>query len=129
MTLGRWFKDYLFYPLALSSALAKVGKLARKLFGKRMGKMFAPCLATFCVFFAVGIWHGSGRHILVFGLLNGLIISTSLFMEPVFDKLRVITRIDGGKSGFGRIFAALRTLATRTWSRPRPERPLESTRC
>ena len=32
-------------------------------------------------------------------------------MEPNYAKLRVKTRIDGGKSGFGRVFAALRTLA------------------
>jgi len=111
ITLGRWFKDYLFYPLALSSALSKVGKLSRKILGMRFGKMFQPCLATFFVFFAVGIWHGSGWHILLFGFLNGIIISASLFMEPFFKKLRVKTRIDGGKSGFGRVFAALRTLA------------------
>jgi len=111
MTLGRWFKDYLFYPLALSKALSKVGKLSRKVFGMRFGKMFQPCLATFCVFFAVGVWHGEGMHILVFGFLNGLIISSSLFMEPFFDKLRARTGIDGSKSGFGRVFAALRTLA------------------
>jgi len=111
ITLGKWFKDYLFYPLALSSLLSKVGKLARKVFGMRFGKMFAPCLATFCVFFAVGIWHGSGAHILVFGFLNGIIISSSLFLEPVYEKLRRMTRINGAMSGFGRIFAALRTLA------------------
>ena len=110
ITLGKWFRDYLFYPLALSSALGKVGKLARKLFGMRFGKMFAPCLATFCVFFAVGVWHGSGAHILLFGLLNGIIISVSLYLEPFYEKLRLKTRIDGGKTGFGRVFAALRTL-------------------
>jgi len=111
ITLGKWFKDYLFYPLALSSAFGKVGKRARKLFGARAGKMFAPCIATFCVFFAIGIWHGSGAHILVFGFLNGIIISASLYLEPFFEKLRLKTRIDGGRGGFGRVFAALRTLA------------------
>jgi len=111
ITLGKWFRDYLFYPLALSSALAKVGKLSRKVFGMRFGKMLQPCLATFCVFFAVGIWHGSGAHILLFGFLNGLIISSSMFMEPFFGKLRAKTHIDGSKKGFGRVFAALRTLA------------------
>jgi len=62
------------------------------------------------VFFAVGIWHGSGAHILLFGFLNGIIISASLFLEPFYEKLRVKTRINGNKSGFGRVFAALRTL-------------------
>jgi len=111
ITLGRWFKGYMFYPLALSKALAKVGMLSRKLFGMRVGRMFQPCLATFCVFFAVGMWHGAGTDTLTFGFLNGILISSSLFMEPFFEKLRVKTRIDGRKSGFGRVFAALRTLA------------------
>jgi len=111
ITLGKWFRDYLFYPLALSSLLAKVGKQARKLFGIRAGKMLAPCIATFCVFFAIGVWHGSGLHILLFGFLNGIIISASLYLEPVYEKLRLITRINGSTKGFGRVFAALRTLA------------------
>jgi hypothetical protein len=111
ITLGRWFRAYLFYPLALSKALAKVGKLSRRLFGMKFGKMFQPWIATFCVFFAVGVWHGSGAHVLLFGVFNGVIISTSLLMEPYIEKLRIKTRIDGRKSGFGRVFAALRTLA------------------
>jgi len=73
--------------------------------------MLQPCLATFCVFFAVGIWHGAGAKTLVFSFLNGTLISLSLFMQPFFEKLRVKTRIDGTKSGFGRVFAALRTMA------------------
>ena len=111
ITLGRWFRSYMFYPLALSKALAKVGMFSRKIFGMRVGRMFQPCLATFCVFFAVGVWHGAGTDTLVFGMLNGTLISLSLFMEPFFEKLRVRTRIDGKKRGFGRVFAALRTLA------------------
>jgi len=111
ITLGSWFKDYLFYPIALSAPFAKIGKLARKLFGKRTGKMFQPCLATFVAFFAIGIWHGTGAHIMLFGLLNGVIISAALFMEPLMERMRSKTRIDGRKSGFGRVFAALRTLA------------------
>jgi len=111
ITLGRWFKGYMFYPLALSSALARFGKFSRKHFGSRVGKMLQPCVATFCVFFAVGIWHGAGAKTLVFSFLNGTLISMSLFLQPFFEKLRVKTRIDGTKSGFGRVFAALRTLA------------------
>jgi len=111
ITLGTWFKDYLFYPIAISAPFAKLGKLAKKLFGNRVGKMFQPCLATFCTFFAIGIWHGTGGHIMLFGLLNGVLISLALFLEPQMEKLRAKTHIDGNKNGFGRVFAALRTLA------------------
>ena len=111
ITLGRWFKGYMFYPLALSPLLARFGKFSRKYFGSRVGKMLQPCVATFCVFFAVGVWHGAGTDTLVFGLLNGTLISLSLFMQPFFEKLRARTHIDGTKNGFGRVFAALRTLA------------------
>ena len=111
ITLGAWLKDYLFFPLAISTPLAKLGRLSRKLFGARAGKIFPASLATFCVYIVVGVWHGSGMHLFFFGFMNGLIISSTLFAEPWLEKLRKKTGISGNRPGFGRAFAIVRTFA------------------
>ena len=117
MTLNAWLKDYLFYPLALSAPLGRLGRHTRKLLGNRAGKMLPTFLATFCVYFIVGIWHGIGVNLLVFALLNGSIITAALIMEPLLAGLRAKTGIDGSKDGSGRVFAILRTIALITLMR------------
>ena len=113
MTLGAWLKDYMFYPMAISRPLGKLGKFTRKIFGARIGKMLPAGVATFCVYLVMGVWHGSGANLFVFGILNGLIITASLYMEPVIKKMRVKTKFDGSK-GVGKILAVFRTLALLT---------------
>jgi D-alanyl-lipoteichoic acid acyltransferase DltB (MBOAT superfamily) len=110
ITLGTWLKDYLFYPLAISKPFGKLGKLTRRVFGADVGKLIPASAATFVVYIVMGIWHGATWAALVFGLLNGGIITLSLFFSPLFDRLRDKTRIDGG-GGFGAAFATVRTLA------------------
>ncbi|MCL2153118.1 MAG: MBOAT family protein [Oscillospiraceae bacterium] len=110
ITLSSWLKDYLFYPIALSKLMGRLRKLTRKMFGARIGKLLPACVATFCVYIVMGIWHGSGKSVFVFGFLNGFIISASLLMAPFIDKLRAKTKLDGGAKGFGHAFAITRTL-------------------
>jgi len=111
ITLTAWLRDYLFYPIALSRPLGRLGKAARAAFGNRVGKLLPTSLATFAVYFAMGVWHGSGANLFVFGILNGLFITAGLFAEPQLIRLRAKTGIYGDKNGFGRAFAVLRTLA------------------
>ena len=110
ITLTRWLRDYLFYPIALSKPLARFGKFTRKIFGNRVGKMLPTSIATFCVYFTMGVWHGAGAQILMFGVLNGALITAGLFAEPFLERLRKITKLRGEEPGKGRILAILRTL-------------------
>ncbi|MCL2047010.1 MAG: hypothetical protein FWG88_11590 [Oscillospiraceae bacterium] len=111
ITLGSWLRDYLFYPLILSAPMAKLSRFSRKNFGNAVGKLIPSCIGTFCIYFIVGIWHDLTFNYLIFGFLNGFIISCSLFAEPLIEKLRDKTGINGSKPGFGRVFSALRTFA------------------
>ncbi|MDR1217655.1 MAG: hypothetical protein LBJ99_03605 [Oscillospiraceae bacterium] len=109
ITLGAWLKDYLFYPIALSKPLGKLGRLARRVFGPRLGKILPASVATFAVYLVMGVWHGSKWKSVAFGLFNGGIITLSLCIEPAIAALRARTGIDGQKPGFWRVFAAVRT--------------------
>jgi len=108
ITLGTWMKDYLFYPMALSKTMNKLGKRSQKLFGKKVGRKIPLCLENIIVFFVVGIWHGPSMHFIVYGLYNGLIIALSTLLEPVYDKLYCITRINR-KSVIMNLFRIIRT--------------------
>ena len=91
ISLGAWMKDYIFNPLAISSAFLNASK---KMKGSRFGKTKAgahiakvlpTAFASLIVFLLVGVWHGANYKYVAFGLWNGVIIMLSTLMQPLFD--------------------------------------------
>ena len=81
ITLGAWMRDYVFYPISLSRGFGKLSRWARTHIGGTAGKIFATSLATFIVYFIIGIWHGANFRYIAFGLWNGVLITASLLLE------------------------------------------------
>lgn len=84
ISLGTWMKDYLFYPLSLSKPFIRLGKFTRRKVGGRLGKIIPTALATFIIYFVIGIWHGAELKYIAFGIYNGIIISTAQLLKPTF---------------------------------------------
>lgn len=82
ISLGSWMKDYVFYPISLSKPMVRFGKWVRSHIKGKAGKIIPVSIATFIVYFAIGIWHGASLKYIVFGFWNGAIITTSLLLEP-----------------------------------------------
>jgi hypothetical protein len=108
ISLGVWMKDYLFYPLSLSKPLGRLGKFTRKHIGGTLGKIFPTSLATFVVYFAIGIWHGANFKYIAFGLWNGVIITSSLLLNAFYGKAREKLHIGEHSAGL-RVFRIVRT--------------------
>lgn len=87
MSLGEWMKDYLFYPLALSKYCNRLSKAARKHLPADIAKCVTPCVATFVVFLAVGMWQGPGMANIAYGLWNGFWMSLGVLWPIVGNKL------------------------------------------
>ena len=47
------------------------GKKAKKIFGKKTGKILPICAANLLIFFVVGVWHGAAWKYIIYGLYNG----------------------------------------------------------
>ena len=88
ITLGAWMRDYLFYPLSLSKPFGRLGKFARRHFKGKFGRIFATSLATFVVYFVIGVWHGANWRYIAFGFWNGGLITLSLLLADPFTKLK-----------------------------------------
>ena len=93
ITLGTWFKDYIFYPVSLSAPLKKLTANARKKLGNHFGPVLASGIALFCVWFCNGLWHGSAWNYIFFGLYHFVLIFAGNFFEPtnkwVLGKLHI----------------------------------------
>lgn len=108
ITLGAWMRDYLFYPLSLSKPFARLGKWGRKHLPGKAGKILATSLATFIVYFVIGIWHGANFRYIAFGLWNGILITASLLLESTFLAVRRKLRISDDSVAL-RVFRIART--------------------
>lgn len=109
ITLGTWMRDYVFYPLALSRPLGNLGRYIRTHWNARAGKILSTAVATFVVYFIIGLWHGTGVRYVFYGFWNGSIITLSLLLTGVFDQTKKRLHIQADSAGF-HVFQLLRTM-------------------
>lgn len=83
ISLGKWFKDYIFYPVSLSKPV----KNLRRHFKNRVGSLIAGAIALFCVWSLNGLWHGAGWTFIVFGMYHFLLILLGNIFEPFISKI------------------------------------------
>lgn len=86
ITLGNWMRSYIFYPLALSKRMTRLGRRLSDKLGSYVGKAIPLCLASLVTFLVVGIWHGAGWKYVVYGLWNGVIIAIGTLTEPALTR-------------------------------------------
>ena len=93
ITLGAWFRDYVFFPVTVSRPAAKLAKALRGKGWTRLAKLSPALLAMCAVWPLTGLWHGATWNFVLWGCLNGAAIAISMLAEPRFtawrDKLRI----------------------------------------
>ncbi len=85
ISLGAWFKDYLFFPISVSKPMLKLSSRARALLGDSLGKRVPVYLATILVWLTTGIWHGASWNYVAWGLSNCLVILVSQELTPFYN--------------------------------------------
>lgn len=88
ITLGRWLKSFIMYPILKTNAFVELGSHCRKKFGKQ-GRKIPTYIAMLSVWFLMGLWHGSSwKYIVGEGLWFWMVIVSGQIFEPVFQKLK-----------------------------------------
>ena len=96
ITLGSWFRDYLYIPLG----------------GSRKGKV-RTYVNNMIVFLATGIWHGATNGFLLWGILQGVcVIVERLGFKKFLDKTKVLKYVyNFGVAAFGFVMFRVGDLA------------------
>lgn len=81
MTLGRFLRNYVFYPVSLSKAVGRISSGVRKRFGRRAAKHFTAAMALFCVWIINGLWHGPKWNYVFYGMYYFVIIFIETLSE------------------------------------------------
>ena len=91
MSLGRFFRSYVYIPLG----------------GNRKGT-FRTAVNTFIVFFLSGIWHGASWAYVVWGSFHGVICALGILLAGLFAKMRTALHMTE-ENMFWRLFRMART--------------------
>ena len=108
ITLGTWFRDYIFYPVTMSGPLKKLTGAARKKLGNHFGPLIAGSIALFAVWFCNGLWHGSAWHYIFFGLWHFMLILLGNIFAPYLKTVNEKLHFGPENKPF-RVFQILRT--------------------
>ena len=87
ITLGTWFKTYIFYPVSMSSPVKKWNQYGRKHFGKYITMLGTSAIALFPVWLCNGLWHGARWSYIFYGMYYFTLILLGIAVEPVRDRI------------------------------------------
>lgn len=119
ITMGTWFKKYIYYPIAMSPSSRKLAKSTSK-FGKHFSETLPATIALIVTWLATGLWHGASWAYIVWGLVNGLFLILSLWLEPIYISSKKALKIkDTNKIWIA--FQLLRTFILVTFIKVLPE--------
>ena len=108
ITLGAWFKNYVFYPLLRGGLLTK---LRKRLKGRRkLANTVPTVLALFVVWFLIGLWHGADWSYVAYGLFHGAFIILAVALAPVTDRFHARCPAFVNSRGYA-VFQMARTFA------------------
>ncbi len=108
ITLGTWFKDYIYYPLSLNKSIMKFGKYVREKGSTHLGKRIPIYIPMFFVWLLTGMWHGSQSRYVIWGLCNFVFIVLGTELEGVSAK--IVNGLHFSEKGF--IMRAYRAFKT-----------------
>lgn len=108
ITLGQWFRDYVYMPIAMSPRFMKMGFAIRKRYGPKASQITSTALPLMVVWILTGIWHGTGWGYFIWGIYWGGLIIMAEVLKPWFEKITSFFGIDRDSSWY-QIFQMART--------------------
>lgn len=100
ISLGVWFKTYIFFPVSTSKPAKKWNKYGSKHAGKYITQFVLAAMALFPVWIANGLWHGAAWHYVCYGLYYFIIILLEFATKPLRVKFMNKVKISDETSWF-----------------------------
>lgn len=110
ISMGSWFKDYVYYPISTSGLVKNISKWSKNKMPARISRLMVTVLPVSVTWVLTGLWHGTGKTYLAWGIYYAFIILMSVsFGEDLHQlavKLKMKTESDSWK-----LFQMARTTA------------------
>lgn len=116
ITLGTWFKDYVYMPIAMSPKLLKCIKKIKEKHGNNIAKIVNTAIPLSVVWILTGLWHGTGMNYIIWGFYYGVIIILGTILGKHYKKLANFLKINVESKGY-KYIQMLRTFSVFTIGR------------
>ena len=83
ISLGNYFKKYVFYPISFSKMNQKFNAFCKKHLNNYLGKTLIIAFPLFFVWFLNGLWHGASIKYILYGLYYFLIMMLGVIIKPI----------------------------------------------
>ncbi|MCR4943718.1 MAG: hypothetical protein K5986_04535 [Clostridium sp.] len=109
ISLGVWFRNYLYYPVQRSDLVLKLGKNLSKNGKMKISSSLIVTIGLVVTWTLIGMWHGAGYKYLVYGWYHGFFIIIAVWFNEFYKKAKVICHI---KDNFiWKLFQIVRTFS------------------
>ena len=109
ISLGAWFRNYLYYPVLRSEAVSSLGKRLSKAGKKKLASSLTASIGLFATWTLIGMWHGSSLNFLAHGWYHGFFIILSVWLADTYKKAKEILHIKENKAW--ELFQIVRTFS------------------
>ncbi|MBR3950009.1 MAG: MBOAT family protein [Oscillospiraceae bacterium] len=93
ISLGSWFKDYVFYPVSVSKPVKNAMSAVKKRFGAHTASLLAGGIALLCVWSCNGLWHGAAWSYIFFGMYHFVLIFSGSLTAGLSKKVQTTLHI------------------------------------
>ncbi len=110
ITLGTWFKDYLYYPILRSGWCARIGKGLSKRGHKKLAQTLTTVIGLAITWVLIGMWHGASWNFLLYGIYHGGFVILAVVLLRIYESIKQKLHIRE-ENWFWRLFQGVRTFA------------------
>ena len=87
ITLGTWFRTYIFYPVSVSKPVKKWNRFGRKHKSRQAANIGLLIMTLFPVWLCNGLWHGAKWGFVFYGMYYFVILLLEGIYKPVHDRI------------------------------------------
>ncbi len=108
MTLGGWFKDYVYYPISTSNLVKNINKKTKNKLPDRLTRGLVTIIPVSVTWVLTGLWHGTGKTYLAWGIYYAFMIFMSVTFGEDLKNLALKLKINTEAASW-RFFQMART--------------------
>ncbi|MEG1963660.1 MAG: MBOAT family O-acyltransferase [Clostridia bacterium] len=87
ISLGAWFRDYVFYSVSTAKWFRKMSKVIRKWNKPLLSTILTSAVSLIFVWLLTGLWHGASWKYVVYGLYYYVLMLLGLLIKPLEIKI------------------------------------------
>lgn len=107
ISLGAWFRNYLYYPVLRSNLVSSLGKRLAKSGKKKLSSSLTATIGLIVTWTIIGMWHGAGYKYVMYGWYHGFFVIMAVWLNDYYKKAKNILHIKDNV--LWKIFQIIRT--------------------